>query len=72
MTIDIGTSTALTAYQTHAAWLRLRLRENGNRLAVDVASGTGERRLSAAEDAVTASRDAIARMAPPGLADVLV
>ncbi|HWS33510.1 MAG TPA: hypothetical protein VN408_12310 [Actinoplanes sp.] len=70
MTIAIGTSTTPTVYQTHAAWLRLR--ENCNRLAVDVAAEMTERRLSADKDAVMASRDAIARMTRPGLVDVLV
>ncbi|GAA1634921.1 hypothetical protein [Actinoplanes couchii] len=70
MTISIGTSTTPTAWETHAAWLRLR--ENCTRLATDAAREMGEHRLKQDKVAVLTSRDAIARMTPPGLVNVLV
>jgi hypothetical protein len=70
MTISIGTSHAPSAWETHAAWLRLR--EDCNRLAADVMAGAGDPALRADRTAVLESRDAIARMTPPGTVDVLV
>ncbi|WP_433790520.1 hypothetical protein [Actinoplanes sp. CA-252034] len=70
MTISIGSSQAPSAWETHAAWLRLR--EDCNRLAADVVAGAGDGALNADRTAVLESRDAIARMTPPGLIDVLI
>ncbi|MFC4071139.1 hypothetical protein [Actinoplanes subglobosus] len=70
MTISIGTSQAPSAWETHAAWLRLR--EDCNRLAADVMTGVKDPALSADRAAVLESRDAIARMTPPGIVDVLI
>ncbi|BEL02127.1 hypothetical protein Q0Z83_003180 [Actinoplanes sichuanensis] len=70
MTISIGSSHAPSAWETHAAWLRLRA--DGNRLGVDVAAGAEEPALQADRTAVLESRDAIARMTPPGVVNVLV
>jgi hypothetical protein len=70
MTISIGTSHAPSAWETHAAWLRLR--EDCGRLAADVVGGAGDGALHADRAAVLESRDAIARMTPPGIVDVFV
>lgn len=68
MTISIGTSTTPTAWETHAAWLRLR--EDCHQLATAVVSGAGS--LHDDRAAVLESRDAIARVTPPGVVDVLI
>jgi hypothetical protein len=70
MTISIGTSHAPSAWETHAAWLRLR--EDCNRLATDIAADAGDGTLHADKAAVLESRDVIARMTPPGILDVLI
>jgi hypothetical protein len=70
MTISIGTSHTPSARGTHAAWLRLR--EDCGHLAADVTAGAGDGAPHTDRTTVPESRDAIARMTPHGVVDVLI
>ncbi|MEV4282766.1 hypothetical protein [Actinoplanes xinjiangensis] len=66
MAISIGTSQTPSARDTHAAWLRLR--EDGNRPAVDGTDGPAH----ADRTAVLERRDVVARMIPRGISGALI
>ncbi|GIF36712.1 hypothetical protein BC793_101599 [Actinoplanes xinjiangensis] len=70
MAISIGTSQTPSVRDTHAAWLRLR--EDGNRPAVDAMAGTADGPAHADRTAVLERRDVVARMIPRGIAGALI
>ncbi|GAA2683858.1 hypothetical protein [Actinoplanes palleronii] len=70
MSISIGTSTPSTAWETHAAWLRLR--GDCQQLFDHVLQGADRPELDGDKVAVLASRDAIARMDQGSAVNILV
>ncbi|MFI1988481.1 hypothetical protein [Actinoplanes sp. NPDC020271] len=70
MSISIGTSTPSSAWETHAAWLRLR--GDCRQLFDHVLEGADHRALEGDKAAVLESRDAIARMAQSSGVNILV
>lgn len=70
MSISIGTSTPSSAWETHAAWLRLR--GDCPQLFDHVLAGADHRSPEGERVAATDSRDAIARMEPSSGVNILV
>ncbi|AEV86345.1 hypothetical protein ACWT_5327 [Actinoplanes sp. SE50] len=70
MTISIGTSTQSSAWETHAAWLRLR--GDCQQLFDHVVAGANRRELEDDKVAVLESRDVIARLEPGSGVNILV
>ncbi|BCJ40639.1 hypothetical protein GCM10010168_73730 [Actinoplanes ianthinogenes] len=70
MSISIGTSTPSSAWETHAAWLRLR--EDCQQMFEHVREGTARADLEADRIAVLESRDAIARLQEGSGVNILV
>ncbi|WP_436529694.1 hypothetical protein [Actinoplanes sp. HUAS TT8] len=70
MSISIGTSTPSSAWETHAAWLRLR--GDCQQLFDHVLEGADHRELHGDKVAVMESRDVIARMEQGSGVNILV